>query len=359
MITVARVVEELERIAPPWLAEEGDAIGLQIGGMENEVHRVRVCVDASPRVVDMALEQQADLIVSHHPLIYTPLKSVVSGDPVAQTVASLIRAEASLCVMHTNYDSAPGGVNDVLASELGLTESVLMTPRKQTLLYKIAVFVPEEALESVRDAMSAAGAGVIGDYTHCSFRTAGTGTFLPTDEARPHVGTVGRLEETSEYRLEMLVSDTARDSVIAAMLAVHPYEEVAYDVYHLANEPERFGFGRVGALESPVSLADFAVTVRSKLQPAAMKVTGDAAKLIRRVAVGAGGCSGLFSDAVALGADVYVTGDTKHHDVLAAESLGMAVIDAGHFETEQPGMVMLADRLAAAFSGHEIEVSYV
>lgn len=359
MLTVSEIIAELDNIAPLHLADEGDPIGLQVGSRGSEVSRVRVCVDTCPRVIDKALQQGADLIAAHHPLIYAPLKSVTDGDPVSETVAKLVRAGASLYVMHTNLDAAPGGINDALAARLDLRDTVLMTPRKRDQFYKIVVFVPEEALGAVQHAMTQAGAGVIGNYTYCSFRVSGTGTFLPGDDAQPHVGTPGTLEEVEEYRLEMLCSATCRDAVIEAMLTAHPYEEAAYDVYPLANQPSAHGFGRVGDLPEPAKLSAFAETVRLALQPACLKVVGQSDRLISRVAVCGGGGSGLFRDAIGLGADVYVTGDTKHHDVLTAEALGLAIIDAGHFETERPGVIALSDRLTDLLAGSGIDVAYV
>jgi dinuclear metal center YbgI/SA1388 family protein len=359
VLKVSDFIAKLEEIAPPWLAEEGDRIGLQVGDPNANARVLRVCVDACPRVIDSALGQGADLIVSHHPLIYTPLLSVTADDPVAQTVAALVRKGASLYVMHTNYDSAPDGVNDCLAAALGLADTVLMTPRKRDQFHKIAVFVPEGAVGPVRDAMAQAGAGVISSYTYCSFYTPGTGTFLPGDQTQPHKGTPGAMEEVEEYRLEMLCSGACLGAVIVAMRAAHPYEEVAYDVYPLANEPSAFGFGRVGDLDTPMPLSEYAEIVREALRLSCLKIVGQPDRIIKRVAVGAGGCSSLYADAARLGADLYVTGDTKHHDMLAAEALGMAMIDAGHFETERPGMVALVDRIIQALPGHEIDVAYV
>jgi dinuclear metal center YbgI/SA1388 family protein len=360
MPTVSDIITQLDQIAPPHLAETGDPIGLHVGSRTNEVRKVRVCVDTCPRVVDAALAQGADLIVSHHPLIYTPLKSITDGDPVAGTAAKLVRANASLFALHTNFDSAPGGINDALASRLGLRETVVMVPRALEQFYKIVVFVPEEALDQVRDIMAEAGAGVIGNYTCCSYRTLGAGTFVPNEQAQPYIGNHGSLEEVEEYRLEMLCSESRREAVIAALLAAHPYEEPAYDIYLLANQPtggQSCGFGRVGNLPEPASLADFAAFVRGALQLAHLKLSGDPDKLITRVAVMGGGGSGYYPDAIRLGAEVYVTGDTKHHDILTAEALGLAMIDAGHFETERPGVIELAARLSASFP--EVEVAYI
>ena len=359
MTTIADFIEEFDEIAPPDLADADDRVGLQVGDRSREARRVCVSVDTSVAVVDLAIERKADLLVAHHPLIYTPLVSLAEDDPVANRVTKLVRANAALFVMHTNYDSAPGGINDVLAGKLGVLDCEPLTTRKSDPYVKIAVFVPEEAVEHVRNAMAEAGAGMIGQYTHCSFRTPGIGSFVPLPTARPYIGSADKLEEVEEYRLEMICAASWAGSVIAAMLETHPYDEVAYDVYELNNEPIRYGYGRVGTLDDEISLREFADKVKSALGLDYAKVSGELDRRVKRVALCGGGGSSLFKEAAQAGADIYVTGDTKHHDLLDAGALGLAMIDAGHFETEKPGMVALAERLAKTFAGSGIEIEYI
>lgn len=359
MTTVAELIDELENIAPPELADADDRIGLQAGDPSAEVRRVCVSVDVSVGVVDLAVGRGADLLVAHHPLIYTPLTSVAEVDPIGRRLAKLVRANAALYVMHTNYDTVPGGINDVLASTLGVVDCKPLTTRKTDPLVKIAVFVPESAVEQVRSAMADAGAGVIGQYTHCSFRTQGIGSFVPLPGAQPYIGSAGSLEEVEECRLEMVCVGSWVSGVIAAMIQAHPYDEIAYDVYQLANEPMRYGYGRVGSLEDTPSLREFAERVKLALKLDYAKVYGDLDKPIKRVAFCGGGASLHYREAALAGADVYITGDTKHHDMLDANALGLAMIDAGHFETEKPGMVALAERLTKTFAGSGVEIEYI
>lgn len=359
MPTIADFINELEQIAPPDLADTSDHIGLQVGDRSREARRVCVSVDTSDAIVDQAIERKADLLVAHHPLIHAPLASLAEDDPVARRVTKLIRVNAAVFVLHTNYDSVPGGINDALAAKLGVLDCEPLTTRKSDPYVKIAVFVPEEAVEDVRNAMAEAGAGMIGQYTHCSFRTPGIGSFVPLETARPYAGRAGRLEEVEEYRLEMICAASWASNVIAAMLETHPYDEVAYDVYKLANEPARYGYGRVGTLDEEISLREFAEKVKSALGLEYAKVSGDFDKRVKRVALCGGGGSSLFKEAAQAGADVYVTGDTKHHDRLDAGALGLAMIDAGHFETEKPGMVALTERLRKTFAGGGVEIEYV
>jgi len=359
MRTVGSIVEELEALAPPQLADDGDPIGLQVGDRSREVKRVCVSVDTSPPVVDRAIQAKADMLVAHHPLIYTPLKAVAEGDPVASSVAKLIRVNAALFVMHTNYDTVPGGVNDVLAAKLGVVNVSPLTNRRQDKLFKIVVFVPEESIGQVRDAMAQAGAGVIGEYTHCSFRTPGTGSFVPLPAAQPYVGDIGKLEEVSEYHLEMICAGSRLDQVVAEMIDKHPYDEVAYDIYELANKPVAHGYGRIGVLEAAMTFGEFADKVISTLDVRYPKVFGDPKRAVGRVALCGGGASSLYREAARLGADVFVTGDTKHHDILDAAALGVSIVDAGHFETERPGMVALAERLERMFAESGLEIEYI
>lgn len=353
------VIQELEAIAPPQMADADDPIGLQVGDPAAEIRRICVSVDVTPQLVAQVAGRAADLLVAHHPLIYKPLRSLAEDDPVCASVVKLVRANAALYVMHTNYDTAPGGTNDVLADLIGVRDTRPLTNRHQDRLYKICVFVPEEAVSRVRDAMAEAGAGRIGNYSHCSFRSRGTGTFVPLAGARPYLGEVGQMEEADEYRLEMLCAGSVRDQVVSALLESHPYEEVAYDIYELANQPASFGYGRVGRLDAPTRLRDFAERVRKALNVGCLKVAGDPDAQVESVALCSGGGSSLCREAVESGAQVYLTGDTKHHDLLAATAHGLAVIDAGHFETEKPGMVALAERLASSPLAAGLQVEYI
>lgn len=359
MLTVQDIVDELENIAPPDLADEGDKIGLQVGALSAQVQKICVAVDTSPSVINSAIENKAELLVTHHPLIFHPLRSVTVSDPVARRVIKLVQSGTAHFAMHTNYDTVPGGINDVLAAKLGVVACEPLTTRHTDSLHKIVVFVPEEAVEQVRNAMADAGAGVIGQYTHCSFRSQGIGSFVPLPTAHPYIGSAGKLEEVEEYRLEMVCMGSWVDYVVAAMLEAHPYDEVAYDVYKLANEPVKYGYGRVGKLEEPMSLHDYSERIKDALELDYVKVSGDKDKTIERVAFCGGSGSSLYKEAASTGADVYITGDTKHHDILDADALGLAIIDATHFATEKPGMVALAEKLKKMFAPSGVQVQYI
>ena len=230
---LSEIIPLLEEIAPPEYAKPDDAIGLQIGDPDQDVRRVIVTVDVTPAVVGEAIRRSADLLVAHHPLVsvkYAPLASIRLDVYPQSLVYKLVNAGTALYVMHTNYDAAAGGINDVLAERLGVVDTKVLEPTYAGKMFKLVTFVPGEAVDAVRDALAEAGAGVIGNYSHCSFQSPGTGTFKPMPGAEPYVGKVGELEKAPEFRLEVLVPEAGLHDAISALLAAHPYEEVAYDV---------------------------------------------------------------------------------------------------------------------------------
>jgi dinuclear metal center YbgI/SA1388 family protein len=359
-MTVADVISYLEQIAPPRLAMPADSIGLQVGDASAPVTRIATAVDATGPVIDAAASAGANLLVCHHPLIYKSLENVTASNEKGDLVMRAVRPGLAVYVMHTNLDSAPGGINDTLADVLGLSDTKLLSVVSTEAFYKVVVFVPDDAMESVRAAMCGAGVS-IGNYTDCSFRSKGVGTFKPLEGAQPYIGTAGKLEQAEEWRLETLASETALPEVIRAMLKAHPYEEVAYDVYPLRNEPSKSGLGLVGSAEKPERLEDFRARVEVALDcPGYTRMVGDPGREIRTVAVWAGGGgASVIPDAVAKGADVFVTGELGHHAFLTAEWYGMAVIEAGHFNSEKPGVTRLTERLLERFAGEGIGVDYV
>lgn len=352
-VTVGDVMEWMEALAPRALAEEWDHPGLQVGRGDTPLLGVLVCLDCRDAVIEEASSLGANLIVSHHPLLFRPLRSLDFEDPVGRRVGELVRRGIALFSAHTNYDSARGGLNDWLAARFGLTGVRPLRTAAET-LYKLAVFVPTGHEDAVRDALAGAGAGHIGNYSHCTFQSPGTGTFLPLDGANPYLGARGRLERAEEVRLETIVPASRLRAAVAAMLAAHPYEEVAYDVYRLANgDPaalgaaaaSRVGIGRVGDLAATMSVAEVAAAARERLGVRNVRVVGDPGRQVRRLAV-CGGSGGKFvRAAVAAGADALLTGDVDHHDALDALDLGLAVIDAGHWGTERAAMAAVVDRL--------------
>ena len=344
-MTQARdVIEAVERLAPPSLAEGWDNCGLQVGNAGAEARRVLVALTPLPEVFDEAEETGADFLLLHHPLIFTPQKSVDTGSYPGALISRAIRSGLTVYAAHTSYDAAPDGVSVALAGALAL-EGPLQIISPKGALRKLVVFVPAEDAEAVAGALSDAGAGKIGDYTRCTFRSPGTGTFLPGEGSDPYLGERGRLERVEEIRLETVVPAHLARAAVDAATAAHPYEEVALDVYPVEGLPEGCGYGRIGTLPAPLTPEDLVAHVSDSLGFPA-RLVSEGHRSIRRVAV-LGGSGGSFIPQVAAsGAEAYVTGDLDYHDALLAESLGLTAIDAGHAATELPSLEPLARRVA-------------
>ncbi|WP_371369663.1 GTP cyclohydrolase 1 type 2 [Sporomusa rhizae] len=352
------LMAELEKLAPKHLAEEWDNVGLLVGNPEQLIHKAIVALDVDGDVVDEALTVGADMIVAHHPLIFKGIKNIRADLPLGSLLTKLIKNGIAVYAAHTNLDSAPGGVNDILAQKLKLTDIKALTSVHQDKLCKLVVFVPVSHVEKVRMTMSEAGAGHTGNYSHCSFATEGIGSFLPLAGTNPYIGKTGSLEFVPEYRLETIVPMHLKTQVINAMIAAHPYEEVAYDEYLLLNSGASYGLGRIGGLAEPVSLEMFIGQVKAALNITAVKAAGSVTTKITKVAVCGGSGADLIKNAVNAGADVLITGDVKYHEAQQAVAEGLAIIDAGHFATEQPVVECVASYLANFISknGYSIEI---
>jgi dinuclear metal center YbgI/SA1388 family protein len=345
VVRVREIQEAVEGIAPASLAEDWDNVGLQVGNPNAEVNRVLVALTPLPEVFEEAEEIGADFLFFHHPLIFRPLKSVNTGSYPGDLVARAIRGNLAVHAAHTNYDAAPGGVSVALAEALELTGPLKVVVPKGS-MKKIVVFVPEDDADAMGNALTEAGAGAIGDYTHCTFRSPGTGTFFGGEGTDPYAGERGKLERVPELRLETVVPDYLLRGVVAAIRASHPYEEPAFDVYPVDGHPEGCGFGRVGRLPEPLSPQGLAGHVSEALGFPVRLVSDPApGRPVERVAVLGGSGGSFLGRAAASGADAYVTGDLSYHDALLAESLGLVAVDAGHAATELPSLAPLAKTL--------------
>jgi dinuclear metal center YbgI/SA1388 family protein len=348
-LAVARVrdiAETIERIAPITLSEGWDNCGLQVGRAEAEASRVLVALTPVDEVFEEAEEKGADFLLFHHPLIFDPIKSMDTGSYPGNLVARAVRKDLAVYAAHTSYDAAPEGVSVALADALGLHGPFeVVSPRGS--LRKLVIFVPEENVDAVAGALAAEGAGVIGEYTRCTFRTPGTGTFLGSEATDPYLGEKGRLEMVEEIRLETVVPAHAAGRATAAAVAAHPYEEAALDLYPIDGHPEGCGYGRVGKLPEPMSPEELREHVAGALGfPARLVADPEPGRRVERVAVLGGSGGSFVPEAAASGAQAYVTGDLDYHDALLAHSLGLTAIDAGHAATEHPSLAPLAIRLA-------------
>jgi dinuclear metal center YbgI/SA1388 family protein len=357
MPTVADLTKHLDRFAPPALAAEWDNVGLIVGDPSANVERVLTCLTVTPPVVAEAVDTRVQLIITHHPMLFRASKRLTTITAEGRMLLELIRAGVAVYSPHTAFDNTTGGINDVLARRLGLTD--LMPLRKQPgpRQCKVVVFVPEKDLDRVADAMFAAGAGNIGEYSQCSFRLVGTGTFFGSDAANPTIGDKGRREEVSEWRLEAICPEAAADRVVLAMRRAHSYEEPAYDVYPLRSTAAAAGAGRIGVLAAPVALAELARRVKTALNAQLVQVVGDPARTAQRVALACGAAGEFLGDAIVAGADVFLTGEMRFHDYLAAQAQNVALLLPGHYATERCGIEDLAERLQRDFPGLQVSAS--
>jgi len=351
--SLADVVAVIEGLYPPALAADWDAVGLVCGDPSDQVQRILFAVHHVEIVIDEAIDSGVDLLVTHHPLFLRGTSTVAATTSKGRAVHRLIRAGIGLHVAHTNVDHARPGVSDALAAALGLIDTRPLEPLPAAALDKVVVFVPEADVEKLIDALAAAGAGELGDYSRCAWTTAGVGTFVPGIGAHPSVGAVGEVASVAETRVEMVFARDARHEVISALRAAHSYEEPAFDVVELASWPGDVGTGRVGELPVATTLADFASVVGGALPSTAGggRVAGDLERVVRRVAVCGGAGDAYLQHASASGSDVFVTSDLRHHVV--SEHLadgGCAVIDMPHWATEWPWLGDAADRVRAGLA---------
>ncbi|MDF9409099.1 MAG: putative GTP cyclohydrolase 1 type 2 [Pelotomaculum sp. PtaB.Bin013] len=335
----------IEKLAPTSIAEGWDNPGLQVGDPHAEIETVMLTLDINIDVVKEAKLKGAGLIISHHPLIFKPLKSLRLDQPSGKLVEYIIKNNITVYAAHTNLDVASGGVNSVLAEKLGLSETTVLEPAGREQYVKLVVFIPAGHVEDVHQAISGAGAGWIGNYSHCAFQTEGTGMFQPLAGTKPYIGEQGKLEQVKEVRLETIVPTNRLDAVIQAMLKTHPYEEVAYDLYSLENPGPAYGLGRVGGLACPVSFLEFAQAVKKALGLPAVRLGGEAESKVKKVAVCGGAGAKLWPAALRAGADTFVTGDINHHEAQDMLAAGLNFIDAGHHGSESVVLPALKEYL--------------
>ncbi len=347
MLTVAAVVDFLEQFAPLDLAADWDNVGLLLGDRDAPVERLLTCLTVTPETVAEAVEAGVGLIITHHPMLFRPVKRLTKATSEGRMVLALIRAGVAVYSPHTAFDNTEGGINDLLARRLGLLDLAVLRPQAGPRPCKIVVFVPDADLVRVSDALFAAGAGHIGQYSQCSFRLAGTGTFFGSEATHPTAGQKGRREEVSEWRLEVLCPEARVEFVIAALRRAHSYEEPAYDVYPLRAQLSARGEGRLGRLPRSLSLSELAQTFKVQVNAAAVQTVGDPNRAVERVAIACGAGGEFLADAVRARADVLMTGEMRFHDYLAAQAQGLALVLPGHYATERVGVEDLAVRLQA------------
>ena len=338
--------------APLPLQDGFDNAGLQIGLTEAEVAGVLLCLDVTEAVVDEAVASGCNLIVSHHPLIFSPLKRITGSNYIERCVIKALANGIAIYSAHTNIDNAPGGVNYRIAEKLGLQNVRILVPKEDALL-KLAVYVPTSAADAVRDALFAAGCGNIGNYDSCSYNVDGFGTFKANEGCNPFCGEVGELHREQEVRIETVLPAYLKNKVVAALLKAHPYEEPAFDIYQLKNSWGSVGSGVIGELPAECDEVELLQYVKEKFDVGSVRHTSLLGKKVKRVAL-CGGAGGSFAGAaMAAGADVYITGEARYHDLFNyTGKMVMAVI--GHYESEQYTMDIFREIIESACPGVKV-----
>jgi len=331
------------KIAPLSLAENWDKVGLQIGDVEQKITKALVCLDLTPHVLKEAVLKKVNVIFSHHPFFFHPLEHLNKNDPQYEVLKLALQKNISLVSLHTNLDKTFESLSDENAKKLGLHNvKPLVVDCEQ--YSKFVVFVPHTHVDQVRQALFSSGGGVIGDYEQCSFNTEGTGTFKGRENSKPYLGKKEKFEEVKEIRVEVRIPRSLEKEVLSRVLKVHPYEEMAYDIYPLRNFSENTGIGRVGDLKKKISFLNFVAQVKKQWKLKSIRVV-KAKPFVQRVALCPGSGSSLWKEALLSKADVYITGDLKYHEVLDGSLHGLGFIEIDHFTFEKDYVSYLAKKL--------------
>jgi len=334
---VKDIADRINEIVPLKLALDWDNVGLLIGDGNKNVKSILLTIDITKNVVAEAKKLKTDMIVSYHPVIWDGLKKITPDDNSA-VVYELIRSNIAVLSVHTALDIASGGVNDGLAEILGIENAKPIgdfVPEPKGLNYKLIVFVPAKSTAKVANSMFAAGAGAIGNYSNCSFSAPGEGTFLPLAGANPAIGKRGKLEKVPENRLETIVPAQKLDDVIEAMLKSHPYEMPAWDCFQIATSPTKYGLGRIGKLKKPTSIEEIIENIKKHTGAKTFGIVGKEKRTVRTAAVCAGSCGKIINQVIAAGTDLYLTGELKHHQALAAKEAAVTCICLSHTNSER------------------------
>jgi dinuclear metal center YbgI/SA1388 family protein len=345
MPTVGAIADFLEAFAPRRLAADWDNTGLLLGDPGADAERVMTCLTVTGDSAGEALDEDAQLVVTHHPVLFRPVQRLTTENLEGRVLLKLIRAGIAVYSPHTAFDNTPGGINDLLAARLGLIDVASLRRAEGPRQFKLVVFTPDADLARVSDALFAAGAGRIGQYRECSFRVAGTGTFYGSEATNPAVGQKGRREQVQEWRLEVICPAESLAAVTAAIRQSHSYEEPALDIYPLQATAAARGEGRIGRLASSVTLQELAGKTRDRLQARQVQWLGRPDQPVQRIAIACGAGGEFLKDALHQRADVFLTGEMRFHDCLAAQAQGLALLLPGHYATERFAIEELAMRL--------------
>ncbi|NWF89401.1 MAG: Nif3-like dinuclear metal center hexameric protein [Ignavibacteriaceae bacterium] len=351
-MTIKEIIKYLDDWAPKETAWQNDNVGIQVGRTNAKVKNLMLCLELTPEVITQAIEKNCNFIISHHPLIFYPIKKLdLDFDSNSKLIEKLLKRDITVFSAHTNLDFTKNGVSFILAQKLGL-KRISFLKNLELNQFKISVFIPASHVEKVTNAIFSAGGGIIGEYSSCSFQSKGQGTFKGSDISNPSIGSRGNFEKVEEIKVEVLVDSWKLKSVINSMLAVHPYEEPAYDIYPLANKNLNYGAGAIGYFEKSLTVNETLNVISKKLKSNNLRFVGGSAKKIRKVAVCGGSGSDLIQEAINKGADAFITSDIKYHTFQSAHNK-ILLVDAGHYETEIPVIDEIQKRLLKLITKRE------
>lgn len=335
LVNSNKIMKLINRIAPEYLVEDWDNSGFLLGNLNKVVEKIMLTLDIDDKVVQEAIDQNVDLIITHHPILFEKASRIISEDSQGAMIIKLIKSDINVIAAHSNLDNAPNGIADSFAKKVGIVEDSILNlyPLIEKEYCKLIFYIPEEIREDVLEVIERNNAGFYKGYAACTFSSFGTGTFRPLSGSSPNIGTQGKLEHVEEVRIETIVEKHSVDELIEEIKRVHPYELPAYDVFRMENSIEQFSAGKIGMIESPTTLNDYALKLKEEFKLSHIKCVEGKGR-VSKVAVCPGAGIDFIEQAYRDGADTFISGDIKHHDALDYSMKGMNIIDIGHFESE-------------------------
>jgi len=358
-----KLAQNLDKIFNKALALSWDKVGLQIGNLDKNIKKVLITLDVNNNVVDEAVNLKTDLILSHHPLIFDPINTVVTKDYLQRKILNLIENKIAVYAAHTNYDIMPDGLNEYIVKKLDLINISIIEPQYEQ-WYKFVVFVPKEEEKKIRNVICQEGGGKWKNYSCCTFNTEGTGTFIPLKGAKPYIGKTGNTSYVNEVRIECIVSENVLENVVESTIAAHPYEEVAYDIYKIENKFADAGIGRSGELKSVKYFVEFLEVIKGKMDIRNFRWLSESGvdlkeKKVKKIAVVNGSANSLTPKLAALDCDLLILGEIGYHNALSLAESGKIVIEIGHGCIEKWAICDMYDKLKKFFQIKEVKMEIV
>jgi dinuclear metal center YbgI/SA1388 family protein len=348
MLPLKEIIQELEHLAPLRLQESYDNSGLITGNPSMQIQSALICLDSTEAVIDEAIRRKCNLVIAHHPIVFSGLKKITGSTYIERVIIKAIQNNIAIYAIHTNLDNVAQGVNAKICAQLGLVKTYILSPMGNQ-LKKLVTFAPIAVATEIKNAIFNAGAGLIGNYSECSFSVSGDGSFKGNEESEPHVGQKGERHLEKEERIEVIFPSWKEVEIISALKAAHPYEEVAYDIYSLTNLHTHIGAGMVGELEKPIKTEYFLDLIKDRMKAKVVRHTALIKKEVKTVAVCGGSGSFLLNEAKKATADIFISADFKYHQFFDAEDK-IIIADIGHFETEQFTINLIGDYLREKFT---------